>query len=138
MTPAKVAGSALDALRSASMTRAESAERELLLRQVLPLWGRKLPDETLALVVATTAHVPLAVFRDALIGLAKSEAKLSFDNPIPMILDAYRQHRNDEAAVAQAEKDRAHAAIVAKERSDAAEAARKAAKDLAAKFGATQ
>lgn len=120
MTPAKLRSGALAAMRSAPMDRADAQHRETLLRQVLPLWNRNLPDETLALVVATTAQVPTATFEAAMRWLAVSEEKLSFDNPIPLIVGFWRRAQAEEAEWERARKDAAHAAAVAKEREAAA------------------
>lgn len=85
-------------LAAANLTPAEAKQREALLRQVLPLWGRVLPDATIAVVVALTAEIASENFRAAVLAFARTEERLSWDNPIPMLLAADRRMRADAAA----------------------------------------
>lgn len=91
-------GQSLADLAAASLTPAEAKQRETLLRQVLPLWGRVLPDATIAVVVALTAEIAADHFKSAVLGFARTEERLSWDNPIPMLLAADRRMRADAAA----------------------------------------
>jgi len=93
-------------LAAANLTPAEAKQREALLRQVLPLWGRVLPDATIAVVVALTAEIASENFRAAVLAFARTEERLSWDNPIPMLLAADRRMRAD-AAAAREESARA-------------------------------
>jgi hypothetical protein len=91
-------GQSLADLAAANLTPAEAKQREALLRQVLPLWGRVLPDATIAVVVALTAEIASENFRAAVLAFARTEERLSWDNPIPMLLAADRRMRADAAA----------------------------------------
>jgi len=99
-------GQSLADLAAANLTPAEAKQREALLRQVLPLWGRVLPDATIAVVVALTAEIASENFRAAVLAFARTEERLSWDNPIPMLLAADRRMRAD-AAAAREESARA-------------------------------
>lgn len=89
---------------SAHLTPAAARRREELLRQVLPLWGRSLPDATVAVVVGLTAEISDANFASALLDTARTADRLSWDNPIPMLLAADRRMRADAVEAAEAAK----------------------------------
>lgn len=89
---------------------AQALQREALLRQVLPLWGRVIPDETMALVVALTAEISTENFTAALLGFARSSERMSWENPIPILLAEDRKLRS--AAVAAEEERKREASKV--------------------------
>lgn len=100
----------LAALASAHLTPAEARQREALLKQVLPLWGRVLPDATIAVVVGLTAEIAADHFKAAVLDFARTEARLSWDNPIPMLFAADRRMRAEAAEAREEARRQANAA----------------------------